>query len=288
MPQLLQLGIMMLSMGLALLPFGLLGGSGLVRWAMLVLALPLLIVACPLIAGMTAWPNRSYIRAGRFHRTATDPVYGRRRFHAACWTLLYYSPLWPFVLSWAWLRKAVFRLFGYRGPLEFTVYPDTWVRDLPVLSIGKGAYLANKSTIGTNLVLADGTLLVGPIVIGEGAIVGHLVMVAAGSTFGERSQTLHGTAVGVHGQVGAESVVEATSTLDHYAVVGDRVTIGTMCYVGRRSRVADGLRLPPATFVPAKTHLNSQAEVDALVRKEARDLVALRAQLSGTMAGGSE
>lgn len=258
------------------------------RWAMLVLALPLLIVACPLIAGMTAWPNRSYIRAGRFHRTATDPVYGRRRFHAACWTLLYYSPLWPFVLSWAWLRKAVFRLFGYRGPLEFTVYPDTWVRDLPVLSIGKGAYLANKSTIGTNLVLADGTLLVGPIVIGEGAIVGHLVMVAAGSTFGERSQTLHGTAVGVHGQVGAESVVEATSTLDHYAVVGDRVTIGTMCYVGRRSRVADGLRLPPATFVPAKTHLNSQAEVDALVRKEARDLVALRAQLSGTMAGGSE
>ena len=31
-----------------------------------------------------------------------------------------------------------FRLFGYRGQMDFTVYPDTWIRDLPLLDFGQG------------------------------------------------------------------------------------------------------------------------------------------------------
>jgi hypothetical protein len=49
-----------------------------------------------------------------------------------------------------------FRLFGYRGSMKFTVYPDTWIRDLPLLMFGEGAYVSNRATLRTNIVLSNG------------------------------------------------------------------------------------------------------------------------------------
>jgi hypothetical protein len=40
--------------------------------------------------------------------------------------------------------------------MTFTVYPDSWIRDLPLLPFGQGEYVANPSTIGTNIVLNKG------------------------------------------------------------------------------------------------------------------------------------
>jgi hypothetical protein len=68
--------------------------------------------------------------------------------YGLCWTSLYYcKPVYHFCLCVPWLKALVFRLFGYRGDLNFTVYPDTWIRDLPLLDFGKGAYISNRATL---------------------------------------------------------------------------------------------------------------------------------------------
>ena len=41
--------------------------------------------------------------------------------------------------------RDVFRIFGYRGSMDFTIYPDTWIRDLPLLDFGEGADDATAS-----------------------------------------------------------------------------------------------------------------------------------------------
>jgi hypothetical protein len=76
----------------------------------------------------------------------------------------------------------VFRLFGYRGSMNFTIYPDTWIRDLPLLKFEDGVYVSNRATLGTNMVLSNGFLLVGEITLRAKALVGHLAMLAPGVT----------------------------------------------------------------------------------------------------------
>ena len=62
------------------------------------------------------------------------------------------------------------RLFGYKGSLDVTIYPDAWLRDLPLLDLSPGAYVANRATMGTNMVRPDGTILVDRITVGAGAV----------------------------------------------------------------------------------------------------------------------
>lgn len=106
-----------------------------------------------LVAGGLSQLHSRKVVEGRFPLDTGDPRYFHRRLYGLCWTSVYYSgPVYYMVLSLPLLRKLVFRLFGYRGNMNFTVYPDTWIRDLPLLDIGEGAYLSNKATIGTNMI----------------------------------------------------------------------------------------------------------------------------------------
>ncbi len=101
-----------------------------------------------------------------------------------------------------------FRLFGYRGQMDFTVYPDTWIRDLPLLKFGKAAYLANRSTIGTNMALSNGKILVDTIEVGENATVGHLTMLAPGVSVGANSEVGAGCEIGIRVRIGSESLIQ--------------------------------------------------------------------------------
>jgi hypothetical protein len=106
-------------------------------------------------------PFRKAIVPGKFPRDTGHFVYGPRRLYGLLWTLLYYSgPLYWLILTVKPLKSLVLRAFGYTGSLNFVVYPDTWIRDLPFLRIRDGAYLSNKATIGTNICLPDGTIVV--------------------------------------------------------------------------------------------------------------------------------
>jgi hypothetical protein len=131
-------------------------GSGWV-WPALLIA-PLVYTLCfVLTAGALSLPFQSGIIAGKFPRDLRHPVYRKRRFYGLCWTSVYYfKPLYFLCLTIPWLKWATFRLFGYRGQMDFTIYPDTWIRDLPLLELGRGAYIANRATLGTNIPLSNG------------------------------------------------------------------------------------------------------------------------------------
>jgi len=219
-----------------------------------------------LVVGAMSIPFRRAIVSGRFPRQLSDPVYGRRRLYGLCWTLVYYfTPLYHAWLSVPLLKVALFKLFGYRGPTDFTIYPDTWIRDLPLLHLGNGVYLSNKATIGTNMCLNDGTILVDAVTLEAGAMVGHLAMVGPGAVVGERAEIGVACAIGIGARVGKRARIGPACVVDHGAVIGAASIIGTRSYIGVRARIADGIRIPPGTVIPARALITQQVDVRGYV-----------------------
>ncbi len=95
------------------------------------------VFAFVLLAGLLARPFVGSIEPGHMKRDVKSASYRNRRLYGLCWTCVYYfTPLYFACLSIGPLKKLLFRLFGYRGDMGFTTYPDTWIRDLPVLEFG--------------------------------------------------------------------------------------------------------------------------------------------------------
>lgn len=123
-------------------------------------SMPLIfLITFPLLAGCVSLIGQKGIIKGIFPRKPFHPIYLLRRIYGACWTqFFYFKPVYAFALAIPALRNSIFRLFGYRGSSEIVIYPDTWIRDLPLLKIGKGSYISNRATIGTNICLSDGNI----------------------------------------------------------------------------------------------------------------------------------
>jgi acetyltransferase-like isoleucine patch superfamily enzyme len=276
--------------GLPLVVLGLpcaLGGTG---WILLLtlfaapLVYPLLFV---LTAGCLSVPFHRAIVAGRFPRDLYHPVYRARRLYGLCWTCLYYfKPVYFLCLSIPELKWLTFRLFGYRGQMKFTVYPDTWIRDLPLLDFGEGAYIANRATLGTNLVLSNGQILVDAIRVGPGATVGHLAMLGPGVVLGKGAEVGAGCGIGVGCRVGDGALIQPFSALNHSAQVGDRATVGGMSYVGASTLVGEGLRLPVACVVPNGVAIRTPEQARNLLSSQVAELTTLASRL-GELAGGN-
>lgn len=235
-----------------------------------VLAAPLAVLAYAvgygLTAGFLSLPYRRAIRPGRFPRDLATRLYRGRRLYGLCWTLVSYCPpVLLLFLSVRPLKRAITALFGCPALADATFYPDTWLRDLPMLELGRGAYLGNKSTIGTNTALQNGTIVVGPIRVGARAVVGHLAAIGNSSILGDDAELGFRASLGMRSRVGARSRIGGTTTIAHGTRIGNDVVVGPSCYIGCRVRIADGLRIPAATVIPDGTRLSCQRDVDAIV-----------------------
>jgi acetyltransferase-like isoleucine patch superfamily enzyme len=220
-----------------------------------------------LTAGLLSLPFQRAIVAGTFPRRLDHRVYGPRRLYGLCWTAVYYSgPIYQVVLTIPLLRNVMLRLFGYRGSLEVTFYSDTWLRDLPLLKVGKGAYLSNKATIGTNICLLTGDVLVNSVEIGDGAMIGHLTMLAPGSVIGPAAEIGVGVALGIMVNIGAGGRVGPGCVINHGAVIGAGADIGTMSYIGARTKIGAGVRIPAGSRIPDRAVIETQADVERLTQ----------------------
>ena len=239
------------------------------RWPVLLVSPLIYVVAFVVTAGVLSLPYQSGIIAGKFPRDVRHPVYRKRRLYGLCWTAVYYfKPLYFLCLSLPWLKWLLFRLFGYRGGLNFTVYPDTWIRDLPLLDIGEGAYIANRATLGTNLAFINGTILVDRISIGRGSVVGHLSVIGTGAILDEYSEVGMGCFVGLRCKLGRGSLLQPCCGINHLAAIGANVIVGARSYVGVRTQIGNGLKIAPDSHVPSRQHITSQTEVEQLVSSE--------------------
>ena len=226
-----------------------LSAESMARHAAAPLWIAVYVLAVLAILGAIGFATSRSIRPGIFARDLGDPVYFGRRVYGCAWNCLYYfSPIYAACLAIGPLRWWVFRSFGYKGTLDFVIQPDTWIRDLPLLSFGKGAYLANKATLGTNVVLRSGYILVGRIRVGCRSAVGHGAALGPGVVVGDMSE------IGVHTQVGVDTVIgssvriESACSISHKVTIEDRVSIGGRSCLGPGVVVCSGERLPVNSF----------------------------------------
>ena len=218
-----------------------------------------------LTAGLISLPFQRAIVPGKFPRDLSHPVYRARRIYGLCWTSVYYfKPLYFLCLSIPALKRLTFRIFGYRGSMDFTIYPDTWIRDLPLLDFGPGTYIANRATIGTNMALRDGTILVNRIVTGRACMVGHLSMLAPGVFLEDEAEVAVGCAIGIGARVGARSIVNTRASLNHFSRLGEGSKLDNHGYIGLKASIGPGLVLHPCIVVPPRARLDSQGDVDDL------------------------
>lgn len=243
---------------------GLRASSGSVWWPLIVGVTPIFaVVLYVVLCGCLSIPFQVAITPGRFPRDLGNRVYGPRRLYGLCWTAVYYCPpAYHAVLAIPILKRLTLRLFGYRGALDAVFYPDTWIRDLPLLDIGPGAYIANRATLGSNICLASGDILVNRISVGSHAMVGHLAILGLGDEIGPGAEIGVGTTLGMNVKVGADAVVGAIVGINHGATIGSRCRIDSMVYIGKKSVIADGLHISYGSVVPDRAIIRTQEDAD--------------------------
>jgi carbonic anhydrase/acetyltransferase-like protein (isoleucine patch superfamily) len=241
------------------------------KYAAMILSPVLFSFLFVLTAGAISYPFHSGVIPGKFPRDPGHATYSKRKIYGTCWTTIFYcKPVYYFILNSKLLKTLTFRLFGYKGDMNFTVYPDVWIRDMRLLKLGKNAYLSNRSTIGTNICHMDKTISVDAISIGENSIIGHLAMVAHGVEVGDNSEVGVGCAIGIKVQIGHFTTVGPTTTVNHYARIGSNVFIGTKSYIGAAAQIADGIKIPAGAIIPDKANIKTQEQVAQYVSAQTR------------------
>ncbi len=240
-----------------------------------------------LITGLFSLPFHKSIKNGKFPRDLSDSTYGSRRLYGLCWTWVFYSgPIYFICLTFKPLKWILLRSFGYKGSLDFTIYPDTWIRDWPILDFGQGAYVANKSSLGSNLCLSNGQILVEGIRMGEGAMLGHLGILGPGVQIGSFAELGTSVVAGIRVRVEAKAKVGSCSALNHGAVIGAGAEIGANSYIGLKAYVANGIKIPSGSNIPAGMEVTTQEQAGSIYSSETESLNELRRSLSAGLASG--
>lgn len=225
------------------------------------------------VAGLLSRLAQRGIVAGTFPREAFHKVYFLRRVFGICWTQVYYfKPLYAIALGIPALKTYLLRIFGYKYNTQFIVYPDTWIRDLPVLKFGQGVYLSNRATIGTNICLKSGDILVDSIEVDDKGLVGHLAVLAPGVKIGKGVEVGVSATIAIRTKLLDQSKINPCCMINHAVVVGENTQIGTMSYVGMKSILGPNLTVPAGANIPAGSVINTQTEMDSYYHSETKKL----------------
>jgi UDP-3-O-[3-hydroxymyristoyl] glucosamine N-acyltransferase len=237
-----------------------------------------------LIAGGLSRITISAVIPGLFPRELSHKVYGPRRLYALCWTsVFYFTPLYYLCVSFSFLKNFLFRLFGYKGQLDFTIAPDVWTRDLPLLNLESKAYVANKCTLGTNICLSNNKTLVGQVSIGKGSMVGHMSMIAPGVVLGDNVDLGVGNAVGIRTRIDSKTHAGPVVSIHHGVHIKENVEIGACSYVGLRAVIGPNIKLPAGANIPAGAVIEQQADVDQYFSSESRILQETRLKTAASL-----
>jgi carbonic anhydrase/acetyltransferase-like protein (isoleucine patch superfamily) len=259
--------------------------STLLKLISLAISFPIFAFTYILVAGLMSLPAHKAIKKGKFPRELNHPIYFWRRFYGINWTTVYYAkPIYAIALSIPGFKLMMFRLFGYQGSTDFTVYPDTWIRDLPVLKIGQGAYLSNRATIGTNICLMDGSILVDYVQLDEKALVGHLAVIGPGAKIGTQSEIGVGATVGIKTRISPNVKVGINATVIHGAVIDPNCQIGNSAYIGLRAHIYPNVSVPPGAVIPAGTIVKTQEDMNALLEREKQRIEEHKDRISSLIA----
>jgi carbonic anhydrase/acetyltransferase-like protein (isoleucine patch superfamily) len=223
----------------------------------------------------------------RFTQTRIVPGLCARKawwgqLYRSCWAQVFdVKPVYALCLAVPRLRSWLLKLFGYRGTsLAFTLHPDTWLQDLPVLDIGREARLAPFATIGTTLCVNAHSVLVDAIRIQDGGRIGELSVLAPGCRIGSGADVGEGTAIGLRSWIGPQVSIQSSCGINHGCRLDAGCEIGTRSYLGQRVRIGKGVRVPAGAHIPEGSVIMNQVEMDRIHRSETRMLQDFAASLT--------
>ena len=194
----------------------------------------------------------SNIKAGSFKRDPDNNDYQDRLVYTRVFRKFAYNPaILNEVFSCPELKESFFRTFGYKGDLEFTIYPNCWLRDLPMLDIGSQTYLADGILLGTNQVSTDQKVLkVGTIKIGERCVFDQDCKVGYNSIIGDDCIIGIQTSIGLKCKMGSNVKIGEATTIRHGVTIGNDVIIGGETQIGNFCIIEDGVVIEEFSTIP--------------------------------------
>jgi UDP-3-O-[3-hydroxymyristoyl] glucosamine N-acyltransferase len=195
----------------------------------------------------------SNIKAGKFVRNREEKDYNDRiTYTQELRNYLYNPAVLNVIFGDQALKEKFFRTFGYKGEVNFTIYPKCWLRDLPLLDIGKNVYLADNILLGTNQVTPDQkSLVVGTIKIGDNCIFDQGCSVGGKTAIGQDGVIGFEVAIGFKNKIGDNIKVGERSTIGHGNRIGNDVTIGYMSKIGHFCVIEDGVDIDEMAEIPS-------------------------------------
>ncbi len=188
---------------------------------------------------------RESIRLGFVPRDDRDPGFrAYRRYMAELEPVVESDSFMDEIGADASVRIWFFRVFGYRGDCEFTLMPEVWMRDLPLLVIGRGAHLGYGMVLGTGQVTLDGAGVgLAPIAIGERSFCNQHAVVEGGAVIGADA------AIGIRALVGPSAHVSDRAQIGDFARIGREAVVGAGARIGHGARIGQGAVIDPGVEV---------------------------------------
>lgn len=204
-------------------------------------------------------PLLKSITAGATIRDINDPKYYQRRLYTQELRKIVYNPaLFNQILVNEKLKEIFFRGFGYQENLDFTMYPNVWLRDLALVgfTIGKGVYLGDGMVLGTNQVSPDQKKLhVGPIKIGANTIFDQGCKIGLRTSIGEECVIGINCNIGLYCNIGHHVIMGPITNISHFCKIGNGVKIGAHVTVGDGVTIESGAVIEDFAFVPRMSHV---------------------------------
>lgn len=208
------------------------------------------------------------IKPGTFARDASNVVYRSRLLYTKFLREYVYNPIaMNIILTHSSLKELFFRTFGYKGKLNFTIYPALWLRDLAVLDFGDDVYMGDGILLGTNQVSPDQkSIKVGPIVIGSRTVLDQQCAIGLGSRIGEDCTFGFRASVGLKANIGNRVNVGGSSIIAHCVKIGNDVAIGQGAFIHDFAVIEDGARICDGIHIPRFSLVSKSGEISSRKR----------------------
>lgn len=213
-------------------------------------------------------PLFKYIKNGTLLRDKKNEDYcGRVAYTAELRRFVYNPAIFNEILMLEALKEKFFRVFGYQNNLDFTLYPNAWIRDLALndFAIGRGVYLADGIVLGTNQVSpCQKKLKVGPIKIGNATVFDQNCKIGLRTNIGERCIIGISCHIGLISRIGNNVKISPLSSIGHLVKIEDNVVIGAQCTIGTGSIIEEGAVIADYTKIPQRSFVSHTGKIDAM------------------------
>lgn len=203
------------------------------------------------------------IEPGKIKRDPNNPQYQKRvQYTVALRDFVYNPALLNVIFGDAELKANFLRIFGYRGNTNFTIYPNCWLRDLPLLDIGAGVYLGDHILLGTNQVSPNQEFLtVGTIQIGDNSIFDQQCSIGLNAKVGSNVQGRFKSSIGLKATVHNNVLLGEGSNIGHGTVAKEGVILERCAGVGNFCIIDAGVVVPEYATIPSFSHVTESGIV---------------------------